>query len=174
MYGENTTPALTHALNIVRCKYANTSKNGQPWMYSCYIIYLQCTNNNLASTVFQALEGAVQVHGLPSHVRGDREGKNVDIADYMITQRGVGRAVFCVITTFIINAQNTCGEMCSVASFLPVRNENDKALKPILCTCLTIYHLLAPLNKTDQSEIEDNEKDINANIETCQHSSQAY
>ena len=62
--------------------------------YSCYIINLQCSNNNLAGTVLKAFEAAVQVHGLPSCVRGDWGGENVDVADYMITQWGVERGSF--------------------------------------------------------------------------------
>ena len=62
--------------------------------YSRYIVYLHCTNNNMASTVFQIFEAAVQIHGLPSCVRGYRGGENVDVADYMISQRGEGRGSF--------------------------------------------------------------------------------
>ena len=56
--------------------------------YSRFVIYLYCTNNNLASTV---LETAVSTHGLPSRVRGDRGGENVNVAIY---HRGEGRGSF--------------------------------------------------------------------------------
>ena len=44
-----------------------------------------------SSNVFRE---AVQVYGLPSRLRGDRGGENVDIADFMIAQRGEGRGSF--------------------------------------------------------------------------------
>ena len=62
--------------------------------YSRTIIYLHCANNNLASTAMRLFEAAVHVYGLPSRVRGDRGGENVDIADFMIARRGEGRGSF--------------------------------------------------------------------------------
>ena len=62
--------------------------------YSRLIIYLHCSNNNLAITVKQLFEAAVQVYGLPSRVRGDRGGENVEITNFVISQRGEGRGSF--------------------------------------------------------------------------------
>ena len=62
--------------------------------YSLFVVYLHCTNNNLASTVLQLFEAAVSTYGVPSRVRGDRGGENVDVVDFMIYHRGEGRGSF--------------------------------------------------------------------------------
>ena len=46
------------------------------------------------STVLQVFVDAVGKYGVPSHVRGDRGGENVEVADFMIAQRGTGRSSF--------------------------------------------------------------------------------
>ena len=62
--------------------------------YSRAIVYLKCFTNNLARTVLQCLVNGTQEFGLPSRVRGDRGVENVDVARFMISNRGLNRGSF--------------------------------------------------------------------------------
>ena len=61
--------------------------------YSRMIVFLRCSTNNKASTVFELFQQAVQKFGLPSRVRSDKGGENVDVAMHMLTHplRGPNR-----------------------------------------------------------------------------------
>ena len=74
--------------------------------YSRRIIYLQCSDNNRAVTVFQLFNKAVMENGLPSRVRADRGGENAQVASYMLSHplRGPGRGSLLQVVVFIINA----------------------------------------------------------------------
>lgn len=61
--------------------------------YSRTLIYLQCSNNNLAITNFTYFIDAVQKYGLPEKVRTDLGGENTDIWRYMVEEHNSNSAV---------------------------------------------------------------------------------
>jgi len=56
-------------------------------------IYLHCSSNNQAGTVLDLFREAVTTYGLPSRIRIDKGGENVDVAMYLLSHplRGPGR-----------------------------------------------------------------------------------
>ena len=56
--------------------------------YSRVIVMLKCSTNNRTGTVLAPFLQAVSVYGLPSKLRTDRGGENVDAWQYMIQRHG--------------------------------------------------------------------------------------
>ena len=54
-------------------------------------MYLHASTNNRAQTVFNLFRIATQVFGVPSHVRSNKGGENVDVCFFMILHRGENR-----------------------------------------------------------------------------------
>ncbi len=59
--------------------------------FSRMVVFLKCSNNNRASTVYEHFLRAVDRFGLPSRVRSDHGGENYQVARHMIRSRGQGR-----------------------------------------------------------------------------------
>ena len=54
-------------------------------------VFLSCSTNNTAATVYSLFIKAVQEWGLPSRVRCDQGSENVDVVKYTLSTRGTGR-----------------------------------------------------------------------------------
>ena len=63
--------------------------------YSRLVLFLKCSNNNRASTVYDSFLQSVQQYGLPSRVRCDQGGENMLVAHHMIHHRGSVSRKFC-------------------------------------------------------------------------------
>ncbi len=59
--------------------------------YSRMVVFMRCSNNNRAGTVYHAFLNAVQQYSLPSRVRCDQGRENTMVAAHMLDNRGVDR-----------------------------------------------------------------------------------
>ncbi len=61
-------------------------------------VYLHCSTNNEASTVLELFREAVFQYGLPSRVRCDMGGENVDVSMFLLSHpsRGPGRGTVII------------------------------------------------------------------------------
>lgn len=59
--------------------------------FSRCIVYLACSNNNRSQTVLSLFKEACSNYFIPSRVRCDRGGENVEVARFMLSHRGFDR-----------------------------------------------------------------------------------
>ena len=64
--------------------------------YSRLVVFLKCSTNNTAATVFDSFIAATQSYGVPKRLRTDLGGENVDAWQYMVDYHGGNER--CVIT----------------------------------------------------------------------------
>ena len=101
----------SHSFKIVRRKYSVPCPNAlwhidgdhkliEPYRivihggidgYSQLIVFLRASTNNKATTVLGLFQEAVRVYSLPSRVRSDQGLENVEVARYMLRERGLNR-----------------------------------------------------------------------------------
>ena len=55
------------------------------------IVFLQASTNNRASTALQHFQSAVEHYNLPSRVRSDLGMENIEVACFMLQERGLNR-----------------------------------------------------------------------------------
>lgn len=62
--------------------------------YSRFVTGIRAHNNNLAESVYNLFLDLVEVHSLPSRIRGDHGGENILVAEHMERARGVERGSY--------------------------------------------------------------------------------
>ena len=55
---------------------------------------MKASDNNKSSTVLRLFRESIQNFGVPSRMRGDRGGENVDVATAMVALKGLNRGSF--------------------------------------------------------------------------------
>ena len=72
-------------------KTSSTWWSGWLQPFDCVLALCRQQHGHCYGSIFQ---GSTTLYGVPSHVRADRGGENIRVAEYMISQRGDGRGSF--------------------------------------------------------------------------------
>lgn len=133
---------------LIRWKFVVHGAVGFSWT----VTMLNCSTNNQATTVLHHFLTAVAVYGLPSKVRTDAGGENVDIWRNMIQQRGTSAAVVgnSVHNTHIErlwrDVRKSVLEPISYINCIGLLNPDNEVdifcLHQALRDCFTIFHNL--------------------------------
>ena len=59
--------------------------------FSRLVVFIKCSTNNQASTVYNLFLESVREYGLPSRIRCDQGGENILVAQHMLEHRGTER-----------------------------------------------------------------------------------
>ena len=106
------------------------------------LVFLQASTNNRASTVLRLFQDAVARYNIPSHVRSDYGMENIDVARFMLVNRGLNRGSF--ITGSSVRNQIIDELMKFVNIFLYLEQQNIFHPDSELCA-LTLHLVYLPL-----------------------------
>ena len=59
--------------------------------YSRMVVFIKCSSNNRATTVYESFLQAVQKYGLPSRLRCDQGGEHIMVSQHILHHRGSER-----------------------------------------------------------------------------------
>ena len=62
--------------------------------FSRFVTGIRAHDNNRAETVLELFLDLIDVHGIPSRIRGDHGTENVRVAEWMEMHRGLGRGSY--------------------------------------------------------------------------------